>query len=110
MFLLPILNDSFIKVLKCNNLCLNSLTDKNYCLISLKSKTIHLSLFISLDKDVQNICQINFSALSCNKLFHLISCHNNINKYISFNHALYIGKEIYKAELSKTFQQIYVQL
>lgn len=84
--------------------------DKNYCLITVKSSIIKLSLFIIVDAYRQHICQINFHSISSNRLFNLINKHCYISRYISFSHTLYLGKEIYKAQLSNSFQQKYIQL
>ncbi len=108
MFLRPNLNDSFInqkQQLSQNQLLL---TDSSYCMIAVERDMIRCSFFLYIEiKDCY--CQINFSALSSNLLFDLICKHYNLCNYISFYHILYIGKEIYKAELAKTFQQTYRQ-
>lgn len=108
MFLLPILNDSFIN--EVSNKYLDFCFDSNYCIISLNRGIIKLSLFIIISQYNNQKYQINFSANSSYLLFHLISQHSSLYKYISLNHVLYIGKEVYKAELSNIFHQIYIQL
>ena len=108
MFLLPILNDSFIK--QVSSRYLDYCFDSNYCIISLNRGIIKLSLFIIINQYNHQSCQINFSANSSYLLFHLISKHSSLYKYISLNHILYIGKEVYKAELSNIFHQVYIQL
>ena len=110
MSLLPILNDSFIKKIQFNNKLFNTTLDNNYCIINLKNETVQLSLFIVNNRDIYDICRINFYAFSSNLLFSLIYRHHTISQYISLSHALYIGKEIYKAELSKVLKQTYLQL
>ena len=110
MFLFPVLNDSFVKLVRINNSHLNTVIDHNYCIISLEKNSIQLSLFIIKNHNTKCVFQINFCAISSHEIFYLINQHKNISQHISFSHALYMGKEIYKAELSKIFQQIYIQL
>ena len=110
MFLLPILNDSFIKSIQVHNKALNIAVDGSYCVITLSKNKLKCSFFIIFNKNTVKICQVNFCAISCDILFYLISQHYAMSQYISVGHALYIGKEIYKAELSNTLNQIYIQL
>lgn len=108
MLLPPSLNDSFLSKKKQVSQSQLLLIDSSYCMISIEGSVIKCSFFIYVDsKDCYS--QINFSAISCNLLFDLIAKHYNLCNYISFYHILYIGKEIYKAELAKTFQQTYRQ-
>lgn len=92
-----------------SDLSLEKSIDNDYCMISLKKETIIISYFKYIQQKKFNICQVNFIALSSDSLFNLIIKHNLFFKYISLSHALYLGKEIYKAELSKTLLQKYVQ-
>jgi len=109
MLLQPNLNDSFINHKRQINRHQFLLTDLSYCIISLEKDIIRCSFFIYVESEKDSYYQINFSAISCNLLFDLICKHSNLFHHISFYHILYIGKEIYKAELSKTFQQRYRQ-
>lgn len=109
MFLLPLLNDSFIKQIQYDRKLLDLRIDNNYCIVNFNKNMIIVSVFVITDRYKNRICRINFYAISCELLLNLISQHESIYIYISFSHALYLGKEIYKMELSKIFKQIYVQ-
>jgi len=91
------------------NLSFKQSLDNDYCIVSLRKEVIIVSYFRYINRSKCNMCQVNFIALSSNLLFDLIIKHNLFVKYISLSHALYIGKEIYKAELSKIISQRYVQ-
>jgi len=92
-----------------SNLRLKKSIDNDYCMISLRKEKIIVSYFRSIKKNKFNICQVNFIALSSDLLFDLMNKHKFLPKSISLSHALYIGKEIYKAELSNILLQEYVQ-
>lgn len=109
MFLLPLLNDSFIKQIQYDYQLSDLCIDSNYCILNFSDNMIIVSLFVIANKCKHRVCRINFYAVSCELLLNLISQHNSIYTYLSFSHALYLGKEIYKMELSKVFNQIYVQ-
>lgn len=109
MFLLPILQDYLIKEINVSNLRLKQPIDSDYCIISSRKEVITISYFRCINKNKFNICQINFIASSSDLLFDLIVKHDLLFQSISLGHALYIGKEVYKAELSKIFLQLYVQ-
>lgn len=110
MSLFPILNDSFIKEKHASEAYTHFSLDGNYCIISLDKNIIVCSLFVILSKQKHHCCQINFSATSCTVLFHLMSQHSSLHNYISSSHLLYLGKEIYKANLARILHQRYVQL
>jgi len=109
MFLLPILKDYLINEIDLSNLRLKQSIDSDYCIIVSKKEGIIISYFRSINKNKSNICQVNFIASSSDLIFNLIVKHNLLSKSISLGHALYIGKEIYKAELSKILLQLYIQ-
>lgn len=109
MCLMPYLDDVFVDQKYKANLSYSLRIDNSYCLISLNKETICCSFFLYIKRRKDHYCQINFSAKSCNQLSNLICRHSTIRCSISFCHTLYIGKEIYKAELAKTFKQIYQQ-
>lgn len=106
MFLVPLLNDSFIKN---KDVLLSSLIDDNYCLIYLYKQLIICSYIRYTSEKKSKICRVNFIAVSSDLLFNLISKHNALIHNMSFSHSLYIAKEIYKAELSNIFLQSYIQ-
>ena len=85
--------------------------DTNYSTISIYKKNLVFSFVVIGDKKEQNKlgCIVNFYALSYKQLFSLMSMYEALFCSISFRHALYMGKEIYKAELSKIFNQKYIQ-
>lgn len=85
--------------------------DTDYSTISVHKENLVFSLVIIVDKKGQKKrdCKVNFYAFSYKELFSLINIYEAIFCSISFRHALYMGKEIYKAELSKIFNQKYLQ-
>ena len=85
--------------------------DVDYSTISVYNNNLVFSFIVSVDqKEKQGrSCTVNFYALSYNHLFSLMNMHESLFCSISFGHALYIGKEVYKAELSKIFNQKYIQ-
>ena len=85
--------------------------DINYSTISIYKNNLVFSLVVIVDKKKKKRggCIVNFYAFSYKQLLILINMHDNLFGSISFGHALYIGKEIYKAELSKIFNQNYIQ-
>jgi hypothetical protein len=92
---------------KFKNLRVNHAFDSSYCVIDVKDDILRFSLFIARNNHM--LCQVNFYANSSTLLFYLINQHSMIFEYISFEHALYVGREIYKAELSKILCQKYIQ-
>lgn len=91
-----------LKVVKSN------LNQYDYCQIRTKNLTILCSYFIfQIHQDCY--CQIDFYGSSCKHIFYLIGNHQYINNNILFSHALYLGKEIYKAELTQQLSQVYIQ-
>ena len=109
MFLLPFLNDLFIKKAEKTNCQLDQLLDDGYCIIYVKSNSVIYVCFIFNKLDKSSICHINFCAVSSSLLINLISQHKSLSQVISISHALYLGKEIYKAELSNICSQAYIQ-
>ena len=107
MFLLSILNDSFIKYISIAMFRI----DTDYSTISVYNNNLVFSFVVIVDKKEQKRrgCIVNFYAFSYQRLFFLINMYQGLFGSISFGHALYMGKEIYKAELSKIFKQKYIQ-
>lgn len=85
------------------------LLDKDYCLIHVANTDIVCSYFFSVTEQYVCTYQINFSAISSDLLLDLICRHKKITQFISLSHAFYIAKEVYKAQLSKTLSQFYIQ-
>jgi len=83
--------------------------DTNHSIICIYKKKIIFSFVMVIDERQCRSCKINFYASSSTKLYELISKQNLLLLSISFYHILYIGKEIYRAELSEVFKQRYVQ-
>lgn len=79
-----------------------------HCIIKIRRGTIFLSYFrpeIYLNK-----CYIiNFKGYSPKQIFDLINLHSIVINSISISHALYLGKELYKAHLCILFGQTYIQ-
>nr|YP_009295358.1 hypothetical protein BI108_pgp037 [Dasya binghamiae]AOH77370.1 hypothetical protein [Dasya binghamiae] len=87
--------------------------DKFYCLIRvIKKKRIELYCFRRLNNIDDNsfiyTYPICFTANSFKTITYLFNLHNIINM-LSINHILYLGKELFKAELSLFSHQIYIQ-
>ena len=85
--------------------------DTGYSTISIYKNNLVFSFVFIVDKKKQRRrgCIVNFYAFSYKQLFFLINIYEALFGSISFGHAVYIGKEIYKAELSKIFKQKYIQ-
>lgn len=85
--------------------------DNVYCLIKIIQKKF-IELYIIKSKVIVNNHAYNyplcFIGINCNLILKLLSLHDNLS-LLSFNHALYIGKELYKAEISLIINQIYIQ-
>lgn len=109
MFLVPIFKESTIAYINFYNSSIKKTIDKDYCIVSLDNKLIIISYFIKNNQNQNNLCKINFIASSSDLLFDLMNKHKLLVQSISLSHSLYIGKEIYKAELSEIFCQSYIQ-
>jgi hypothetical protein len=83
--------------------------DKNYSNIYIYKKKIIFSFVLVIDEIQYRCCIVNFYASSSTRLYELIGDQKFFFLSISLHHILYIGKEIYKAELSQLFKQIYLQ-
>nr|QVY58435.1 hypothetical protein [Kappaphycus striatus] len=81
--------------------------DSHYCLIQVNINYGISIYFFYLDKNI-NQYPICITATSSRVLYYLISLHYYF-RYLSVMHYLYLGKELYKAELALYFQQEYVQ-
>ena len=80
--------------------------DNSYCLIYIIiRKYIVLCL---LQNNSRNIYPVYFISNSSKKIFQLISIYNGFLG-LSLNHYLYLGKELYKAELALVLGQYYTQ-
>lgn len=87
---------------------LNKQIDENYCIVKvIKQKYINLAYF-KLDKMLGYI-KIDFCAFSANEIITLICLHTRVSNSISFSHAIYIGKELCKAEICIIMHQVYIQ-
>nr|YP_009296228.1 hypothetical protein Sebd_076 [Sebdenia flabellata]AOM65163.1 hypothetical protein Sebd_076 [Sebdenia flabellata] len=83
--------------------------DNYYCTIRiLNNKKISLYLWESEQNSKKMFYPICFTAAYSDLLYNLICSHYYLND-LSINHLLYIGQELYKAELSLTLNQKYIQ-
>nr|YP_009395959.1 hypothetical protein [Dasya naccarioides]ARW65145.1 hypothetical protein [Dasya naccarioides] len=83
--------------------------DNGYFLIRvIKNFSIELYYFSSVKNNYIYKYPICFCANDIYLIIDLISLHDLINT-ISFTHLIYLGKELYKAELSIFYNQIYIQ-
>nr|QCI04473.1 hypothetical protein [Antithamnion hubbsii] len=89
--------------------------DSFYCLVRI---VLHekIALYCIVKKDNFNYWNKSsiylyptcFTANSTNNIIKLLSLHDFFS-ISSFEHALYLGKELYKAEIALIFKQIYIQ-
>lgn len=80
--------------------------DSYYCLIKLKSSSaIVMYLFHNHNLLKYPLCIISDSS---NVMHQLINSHD-IFMQLSVSHILYLGQELYKAEVSLQFKQHYIQ-
>ena len=83
--------------------------DNSYFLIRvMKNFSIELYYFSSIKKSYIYNYPICFCANDINLIIDLLSLHDLIN-LISSTHLIYLGKELYKAQLSIFYNQIYIQ-
>lgn len=110
MTFVPIHDHHWHNEKKERRLTCNLLLDKGYCLIYAANNIITCSYFSADTTQHSSLfCRINFSAISSDLLLDLIVKHEKLPRSISLSHAFYIGKEIYKVELSQVLSQRYVQ-
>nr|YP_009502187.1 hypothetical protein [Porolithon onkodes]ASB29788.1 hypothetical protein [Porolithon onkodes] len=83
--------------------------DNNYSTLSLYKKHIVLSFIMVRDRKKYFPCKVNFYAPSSAKLSALMNEYSSLFSLVSLSHLLYIGKEIYKVEISTIFKQKYIQ-
>ena len=76
--------------------------DDSYCLIKCVPR---YKIWLALFQDKYPICLISNSATI---MHELIDAHDTF-RTLSISHILYLGQEIYKAEISLTLGQNYVQ-
>nr|AOM64551.1 hypothetical protein Riqu_072 [Riquetophycus sp.] len=81
--------------------------DNYYCLIRTKSLNINL-YFFSCRFDSTNQYPICLTSNSSNKIYELMKYHNKFLN-LSLTHLLYLGRELYKAELAIQIGQLYIQ-
>nr|YP_009391820.1 hypothetical protein [Acrosorium ciliolatum]ARW59964.1 hypothetical protein [Acrosorium ciliolatum] len=85
--------------------------DNLYCLIKvLEGQKIELycinnEVNINISKYNYPLC---FTAFKSNFIIELFCLYDNLN-FLSTYHALYLGQELYKAEVSYAINQIYIQ-
>lgn len=82
--------------------------DKNYCLIQSNINNIILHYFSVISSVKTQIYPTCFIAKTTNSIYKLISLHCCFDT-CSPSHLLYLGKELYKLELSSYLKQKYIQ-
>jgi len=88
--------------------------DNFYCLIKIINNTEKIEIycfrhFIKIsDNKTFNSYPLCFTAYDFNSIFLLLSLHYLLN-LLSLPHILYLGKELFKAELALFSEQIYIQ-
>lgn len=84
--------------------------DNCYCLIRIVPNRTIVVYYFDINKNIsRKINPICFTNKSANYLYYLLCSHKYISQQISLNHALYLGQELYKAEIALIFGQVYVQ-
>lgn len=87
--------------------------DTSYVLVNIcNKKTIELRYF-NFKFNIYYNCiiyryPICFTAYNAHIMFSLMSLYKDLN-FLSTQHKLYLGKELYKAEISIKLNQIYIQ-
>lgn len=109
MFLVPPINYVFLKNIQLKDKTLSKIINDDYCVIVVKNNFIFCSYFRYSQYDCDQYYRIDFYSSSANGLFDLMNQHNYLSCSISLSHALYLGKEIYKAQLATTLLQLYIQ-
>nr|YP_009313263.1 Hypothetical protein ORF_1 [Dichotomaria marginata]SCW21517.1 Hypothetical protein ORF_1 [Dichotomaria marginata] len=90
-----------------NILFFNNISDKIYCKIYTDQyRNIHCVVYYDINRLKQAVL---FKAKNAKKLSQLIQLHYLIYNYLSVSHAIYIGMELIKAEISLIMMQVYVQ-
>lgn len=85
--------------------------DKFYCIIQLENKKqIALYLFSCFTNSNVKLYDypICFTANS-SKLLYTLLLYHSISNLFSFEHSLYVGKELYKAHIALSIGQSYIQ-
>ena len=93
---------------------INLLNMTSHCIIKvLNNQTIQLSYYVALpmrDTCIKNrYVPIIFTANNAKSICDLMQYHQNIFLTLSSGHALYLGRELIKAELALIMNQQYVQ-
>nr|YP_009244093.1 hypothetical protein Gele_080 [Gelidium elegans]AMK96335.1 hypothetical protein Gele_080 [Gelidium elegans] len=80
--------------------------DQKYCLIRATQKNRQIIMYY-YDKSISGypVCFISYQSALIYRLLDLYNDSSNL----SITHLLYIAKELYKAELSLYFKQVYIQ-
>jgi hypothetical protein len=88
---------------------INLLNMTSYCIIKvLDNKTIQLSYYVALSMR-ETYVPIIFTANNAKSICDLMQYHQNIFITLSSCHALYLGRELIKAEFALIMNQQYVQ-
>ena len=77
--------------------------DKTFCLIKKHNEILVLCCYL----DQEYI--LYFYGLDTNQIFKIIEHHKQFVNYISIYHSLYLGRELFKAEVSNITNQFYIQ-
>nr|YP_009399475.1 hypothetical protein [Dictyomenia sonderi]ARW69081.1 hypothetical protein [Dictyomenia sonderi] len=84
--------------------------DNGYVIIRiLNQEKIELYYFSQMNNSIHNypVCFV-VCLKSCNQIFILLSIFVNVQQFCTY-HKLYLGQEIYKANLSLNLRQLYIQ-
>lgn len=77
--------------------------DKTFCLIKKHNKILVLCCYL------EQKYSIYFYGLDTSQIFEVIGQHQQFFSYISVYHSLYLGRELFKAEIADMTNQFYIQ-
>lgn len=89
---------------------INKSISSAYFMVKVKSENvITMSYFSGIRSLGLGYIQIDFCGTSCETICGLIYFHIPIYNNISCDHALYLGRELYKAQVCMIMRQFYIQ-
>lgn len=94
----------------CKSYYINKPIGSAYFIIKVKNENVIIVSYFSCITSLQLGCiRIDFCGTSCQRICKLIYFHVSIYNNVSCDHALYLGRELYKAEMCIIMRQFYIQ-
>jgi Domain of unknown function (DUF4346) len=114
---MPILNNNYLQIINDTDRLLNALNISRfqcYCIIQVNNNdNLKLSFYktiLPLNSSFQKyLIPVVFIAKTAKNICMLLQYHNNIFSNLSCDHALYLGRELIKAEIALIMHQQFVQ-